>query len=61
MVQAQAPWWASLEKKVVIPMVSNAQGGNVWENAYRASENDPLAQFDAGTSDLLPPSMQTTS
>ncbi len=33
-------------------------GGNGWENASHASGISSLPQFDAGTADLLPPSMQ---
>ena len=43
------------------PMPQGASGGygsNNWENAFHSSQNNPMAQFDAGTADLMPPSMQ---
>ena len=40
------------------PMPQTMQGGNGWENASHSLGNNPLAQFDAGTTDLMPFSTQ---
>lgn len=39
---------------------SGGYGGNNWENAFHNAQDNPIAQFDAGTADLMPPSMQGT-